>query len=148
MRSHLIYSLCIVNYFKKIFAKIVNRIKFAIHISRFVSFRYLISQQYPFTALFDKLFGCIIRKVRSSAEYLQAVCRGPRNCINFSNKTKSYKFAAGNIVRKSSVPRRGVINFGSHETIRASSKSFPHFRKPMRNTNPRNSRPVFVPIIL
>lgn len=108
-------------------------------------FQYLISQ-YRLTILFDKLFGCIIRKVRSLTEYLQAVCRGPRNCINFSNKTESYKFAAGNIVRESSVPHRGVINFGSHETIRVSSKSFPHFRKPMRKTSPRNSRPVFAPI--
>lgn len=55
--------------------------------------------------------GRIIRKVRGSTDYLQAVRRAPRNCINFSNKTESYKSAAaGNTVRPVKVRgrRRGA----------------------------------------
>lgn len=55
----------------------------------------------------------------------------PRDCINFSNKSESYKSAAaaaaaGTLsMEVSRAAHREVINFGSHETIGASSKSFP-----------------------
>lgn len=55
----------------------------------------------------DTLRIALFVKFRVSAEYLQAKCRCPRNCVNFSNKTESYKFAAGNIVREVPAPRRG-----------------------------------------
>jgi len=104
MRSHLIGSLFMVDLFQKASRRNRQSNQFGNSYITFRFSRYLISP--VVSALFDKLFGCIIRKVRSSVEYLQAVRRGPRNCINFSNKTESYKFAAArNIVRESSVPR-------------------------------------------
>jgi hypothetical protein len=41
----------------------------------------------------------------------------PRNYINFSNKTESYKFADENIVREVSVPRRGGLLTSGHTKL-------------------------------
>jgi len=103
MRSHLIGSLFMADLFQKASRRNRRSNQFG---NSYISFLPISDLSPIVSALFDKLFGRIIRKVRSSVEYLQAVHRGPRNCINFSNKTESYKFAAaGNIVRESSVPR-------------------------------------------